>query len=316
MYKPVSGVLDLEVIVFIFLTKKGKYLLELASPGGAGRNKTLGQQTFNELKVTLPALPEQQKISGFLSAVDKKIEQLTRKKELLEKYKKGMMQRLFAGGKKSSYELGVMSGEFVTPLRFKDENGNDYPDWEEKRLERIVKEYRLGGNYSNSEEETDHPLIKMGNISRGKINLKKIEFISADEQVDPKDKIKIGDLFFNTRNTLELVGKVAIWKGELSQAYYNSNLMLLKFDNNSFMNYRLNSHEGVKALKRFATGTTSVAAIYTKDLLKLKLAIPSLEEQNIIAKILSNIDNKIDSVINQISQNQQFKKGLLQQMFV
>tara|TARA_B110000093_G_scaffold91776_1_gene99242 strand:+ start:2111 stop:3322 length:1212 start_codon:yes stop_codon:yes gene_type:complete len=249
--------------------------------------------------ISLPALPEQQKIASFLSAVDKKIQQLTKKKELLEQYKKGVMQQLFSG-----------------QLRFKDENGNPYPDWEEKYFKDVVKEYRLGGNYTNTEEETIYPLIKMGNLGRGSIKLKKLEYIPIDEEIDSKDRIRYGDLFFNTRNTLDLVGKVSIWRNELPEAYYNSNLMYLKFEDNFFMNYRLNSYEGLKGLKRFATGTTSVAAIYTKDLLKLPLNMPCLEEQQKIATYLSRIDTKIESVNNQITQTQTFKKGLLQQMFV
>jgi type I restriction enzyme S subunit len=255
--------------------------------------------TIENWPINIPTLPEQQKIASFLSAVDEKIQQLSRKKELLEQYKKVLMQQLFSG-----------------KLRFKDEDGNDYADWEEKKFKKIVLEYRLGGNYTNTLEETEYPLIKMGNIGRGKINIKKLEYIPIDEVIDSKDRIQYGDLFFNTRNTLDLVGKVSIWRNELPEAYYNSNLMYLKFDNNLFMNYRLNSYDGLKGLKRFATGTTSVAAIYTKDLLKLKLNIPCLQEQQKIANFLSSIDAKIESTNQQINQMQSFKKGLLQQMFV
>tara|TARA_R110000737_G_scaffold61221_2_gene88295 strand:+ start:8919 stop:10250 length:1332 start_codon:yes stop_codon:yes gene_type:complete len=280
----------------------------------------ISSKAFNHIYFNIPDFPEQQKIASFLSAVDEKIQQLTKKKELLEQYKKGVMQQLFS--QKIRFRRNINDPEVQAVI----ENGRkkgllvdpnmEYPDWEEKFFKDVVIEYRLGGNYTNTEVETIYPLIKMGNLGRGKMNTKKLEYIPIDEEIYPKDKIEYGDLFFNTRNTLDLVGKVSIWRNELPIAYYNSNLMYLKFEDNFFMNYRLNSNEGVKELKRLATGTTSVAAIYTKDLLKLILNIPCLEEQQKIATYLSNIDSKIDSVNQQITQTQTFKKGLLQQMFV
>jgi type I restriction enzyme S subunit len=114
----------------------------------------------------------------------------------------------------------------VPALRFPEFEG----EWEEKRLEAIVRSHKLGGNYANSLSSTDYPLIKMGNLKRGQMDVSKIEYIEAGELIEPDDKIKKGDLFFNTRNTLDLVGKVAIWKNELPTAYYNSNLMRLEID--------------------------------------------------------------------------------------
>jgi type I restriction enzyme S subunit len=280
-----------------FETYRFQKRLKILADGGT--RPYIGITLQRTLEIPLPSLPEQQKIASFLSAVDDKVQQLTKKAALLEDYKKGVMQQLFTG-----------------QLRFKAEDGKDYPDWEERYFKDIVIEYRLGGNYTNTEEVTIYPLIKMGNLGRGKIKLKKLEYIPVDEEIDSKDKIEYGDLFFNTRNTLDLVGKVSIWRNELPEAYYNSNLMYLKFENNLFMNYRLNSYEGVKGLKRFATGTTSVAAIYTKDLLKLPLNMPCLEEQQKIATYLSSIDTKIESVNTQITQTRLFKKGLLQKMFI
>ncbi|QNJ97027.1 restriction endonuclease subunit S [Constantimarinum furrinae] len=282
-----------------FLLKSWKLRRQIMTIAQGTKVLSLSTGRVSKLKLNLPSLPEQQKIASFLSSVDQKIQQLTTKKELLEQYKKGVMQKLFS-----------------RELRFKDKDGKAFPEWEEKYFKDIVIKYRLGGNYTNTEEETIYPLIKMGNLGRGTMNTKKLDYIPIDEEIDPKDKIRYGDLFFNTRNTLELVGKVSIWRNELPIAYYNSNLMYLKFDDNFFMNYRLNSYEGIKGLKRFATGTTSVAAIYTKDLLKLKLNIPCLEEQKKIATYLSSIDSKIENVNNQITLTQTFKKGLLQQMFV
>jgi len=259
----------------------------------------INAEEYKLLPIKLPSKPEQEKIASFLSSVDTKIEQLTKKKTLLEQYKKGVMQKIFS-----------------QEIRFRDDDGGEYPEWVERKLGEVIITHRLGGNYTNTEIKSNHPLIKMGNINRGKININKLEYIKEGETVEQIDKIKYGDLFFNTRNTLDLVGKVAIWRDELPEAYYNSNLMSIKFENNFFMNYRLNSYEGIKALRSIATGTTSVAAIYTKDLLKIKLSLPSLKEQTKIANFLTSLDTKISQTGQQLEATKQFKKALLQQMFM
>ncbi|MBU3011143.1 restriction endonuclease subunit S [Polaribacter vadi] len=188
-------------------------------------------------------------------------------------------------------------------------------EWQNKFFSEMLLSSRLGGNYSNSEIPNDYPLIKMGNLGRGSIKLDKLEYIDEKEELKSEDLIKEGDLFFNTRNTLDLVGKVAIWRNELPKAYYNSNLMYIKFENNYFMNYSLNSFQGIKKLRRIATGTTSVAAIYSKDLFKLKFNIPSLEEQQKIANFLTTIDTQIQTLEKKKSLLEQYKKGVMQKIF-
>ncbi len=201
--------------------------------------------------------------------------------------------------------------KLVPKIRFPEFEEN----WKIKNLKSELLLSRLGGNYSNSENINNYPLIKMGNIDRGKIKLDKIDYILENEIINSEDEIQLGDLFFNTRNTLELVGKVAIWRGELKRAYYNSNLMLLKFNNNYFMNYSFNSPKMINKLRNIATGTTSVAAIYSKDLFKLKLKLPSIAEQQKIATFLTSVDERITLLEKQKQGLESYKKGVMQQLF-
>ena len=191
-------------------------------------------------------------------------------------------------------------------------------EWKELILSKILVNYKLGGNYENSDNVLNLPLIKMGNIGRGNIVLTKLERLGNNEIAREDDALKTGDLLFNTRNTLDLVGKVAVWKSELEQAVYNSNLLRLEFDDsvysNYFMNYCFNSPSTIRNLRRIATGTTSVAAIYTKDLLKVKIPLPPLAEQKKIAEILGTWDEAIAHTTELVAQLKARKKGLMQQL--
>ena len=128
-------------------------------------------------------------------------------------------------------------------------------DWEVKKLKDILIEGKLGGNYENAEANNGIPVIKMGNLDRSVIKIDKIQYLPENEKFNNDDVLKEGDLLFNTRNTLDLVGKVAIWQNELPFAVYNSNLMRMQFDDkyvasNYFMNFAFNSHYGLSQLRK------------------------------------------------------------------
>ena len=168
-------------------------------------------------------------------------------------------------------------------------------EWELKPLGSVINKGRLGGNYANQDAEAELPLMKMGNLARGYFDLTKVQFITPSVKPEPEHRLSYGDVLFNTRNTLDLVGKVAIWRDELPVAYYNSNLMRLEFDpeqvcSNEYANYSLNMEGAVSRLRGLATGTTSVAAIYTRDLLKMQVLVPPEPEQRAIATALSDMD--------------------------
>ena len=139
-------------------------------------------------------------------------------------------------------------------------------DWVVYSVGDIIQRSQLGGNYENTENTSDYPLIKMGNLGRGYISLDKVEYVTS--KPSSKDRLMFGDVLFNTRNTLELVGKVAVWRNELDEAYFNSNILRFYFDkdvvaDSFFMNLAMNTSGFISQLSGIATGTTSVAAIYT-----------------------------------------------------
>jgi type I restriction enzyme, S subunit len=182
-----------------------------------------------------------------------------------------------------------------------------------------VKNFQLGGNYPNSEATSNFPILKMGNIQRGQISINKIEYLIQGLIPEKRDRLKHGDVLFNTRNTLELVGKVSVWRDELNEAYFNSNIIRFEFNSDFvsssfFMNYTFNTKNTISKFKDIATGTTSVAAIYTRDLMKIEIPIPSKKEQTRIATILTDMDAEIATLTTKLEKYRAIKQGMMQEL--
>ena len=135
----------------------------------------------------------------------------------------------------------------------------------------------------------------MGNLKNGEFDLSKLEYLEDDCIPNDEDFVKKGDFLFNTRNTLELVGKGATWFGESDKYAFNSNIarFVLKNINTFFYNYLYNTAHVQKQIRARATGTTSVAAIYPKSLDSIKYFVPSLDEQSKLARYFQILDNLI-----------------------
>ena len=251
----------------------------------------MGQETLSSVVLNFPTLPEQQKIASFLSAVDEKINQLTRKKELLEQYKKGVMQQLFSG-----------------KLRFKDENGKAFRKWEVKMLGDICS-FFSGGTPSSSNKtfySGTIPFIGSGNIYDSEV----FSFITEEALNSSSSKIiEKGDLLYALYGANS--GEVSISKinGAINQAILciRSNECIV------YLYYILLLNKDKIVAKYLQGGQGNLSANIIK---RLKYKLPSIIEQQKVSTYLSAIDTKIQNTTNQITQTQTFKKGLLQQMFV
>ncbi|MBN8740582.1 MAG: restriction endonuclease subunit S [Xanthomonadaceae bacterium] len=192
-------------------------------------------------------------------------------------------------------------------------------DWYVAPLGTVMSNGRLGGNYPNQLTETALPLMKMGNISRGRFDVSKVEYVLSDVVPAEGHRLTKGDVLLNTRNTLDLVGKVAIWRDELPLAFFNSNLMRLEFDANhvastEYANFALNASTSIALLRSLATGTTSVAAIYTRDLLALPFVLPPQSEQRAIAEALSDVEGLLGALDVLVAKKRAIKQATMQQL--
>jgi type I restriction enzyme S subunit len=259
-----------------------------------------------------PTKAEQEAIATAFSDADaliESLEQLIAKKRLI---KQGAMQELLTG--KRRLPGFALNSSYTTT-----EIGTLPSNWETPKLAEIILTTQLGGNYKNSLRENSWPLIKMGNLGRGVIKLDKIEYIDTGSRPLEKDLLKFNDLLLNTRNTLELVGKVALWREELQEAYFNSNIMRIEFleskvASKQFLNYILNTPRALASIRSIAIGTTSVAAVYNRDLMNIQVPLPPKDEQVAIAGIIEDMDVELHKLESKLTKARKLKQGMMQEL--
>jgi type I restriction enzyme S subunit len=264
---------------------------------GSGQPLITGTM-LKRLKREFPTLPEQRKIADFLGAVDEKIAQLSRKKALLEDYKKGCMQRLFS-----------------QKVRFTDDAGNDFPCWEEKLLGDIAT-FSKGKGISKADiaEEGENSCIRYGELYT-----KYTEYITnavsrTDTPLKGAALSKENDVLMPTSDVTPS-GLATASALDIKNIILGGDILIIRCKEllNRFFAYFVAANK--PKIMRLVTGVT-VYHIYGKDLASLHLKIPHLAEQRKIADFLSAIDRKIDLVAQELAHARSFKAGLLQQMFV
>ncbi|MDE5178901.1 restriction endonuclease subunit S [Vibrio fluvialis] len=254
---------------------------------GSGQPK-LSKTDLKKVKVNIPTLPEQQKIASFLSKVDEKIGLLTEKKDKLTEYKKGVMQQLFNG--KWENHNGQLT--FIPPtLRFKADDGSEFPDWEEKKLGDLSRTIKSGKSKAD-----DNGTIDLWG-STGKIGF-------TNEVSHDGNFILVARVGANAGKINEVQGQFGVSDNTLiidvkpRQHLRFIKYSLLKFDLNRLI---------------FGSGQPLITG---GDLKSHKMVVPNFDEQTKIANFLSAIDQKIDLANSELEKAKEWKKGLLQQMFV
>lgn len=252
------------------------------------------REMITKMKIIMPSMVEQERIANFLTKVDKIIEKQEEKVKNLENYKKGMMQKIFS-----------------QEIRFKDENGEAYPEWEEARLNNVL----------SIPEKIKTEIIEKDKLLTVKLHM---QGIKVNKNVDTLNigatvyyKRKAGQFIYGKQNFFN--GAFGIVPEELDGYLSSGDIPALNINRDRIIPEYLINYIGrtefYKKTENLSSGTGS-KRIHEKTLLEIVINIPCVAEQERIANFLSNIDLVIDKENKKLEELKRWKKGLLQQMFV
>jgi type I restriction enzyme S subunit len=263
----------------------------------AAAQKNINIEFLKPYKFHLPSLAEQEKIASFLGSVDSKLQQLKKKKALFEDYKKGSMQKIFS-----------------QEIRFKDDNGNDYPKWEKKKLGDVADDIMYGMNAAAKRYDGTNKYLRITDIDENSRTFLPNPLSSPEGKIEKKYILKEGDIVF--ARTGASVGKSYLYNpldGKLLFAGFLIKFSLKK--NNPYFIYCQTLMYSYLKWVNLMSMRSGQPGINAEEYKILPIHLPSLPEQEKIANFLSAIDRKIGSIDKQIEQTETYKKSLLQQMF-
>ena len=283
MYRPKNDLVDIDYLIYYFLTKRGTDILEAASPGGAGRNRTLGQERFLKSKITLPPLPEQQKIAAILSTQDKVIELKEKLLARKQQQKKYLMQQLLTGKKrlpgfdrKWNY---VKANEIFKSIVDKSHDG---------KLEVL----------SSTQDK--------GIVPRSQVD---IDIKYNENSLSTYKKVCEGDFVISLRSFQGGI-EYSNYAGIVSPAYTVLRA-IVKIDAGYYKQF-FKSSNYIKRLNVAVYGIRDGKQISYDDFGQIKIPVPPIEEQREVAKVLSTADHEIDLLQKSIEAEKQKKKALMQ----
>lgn len=284
-----------------YLLRTTKVRKQLVERGKTATMTTIGQADIAAVMVRFPSLPEQTKIANFLTAVDEKIAQLTRKHELLTQYKKGVMQQIFS-----------------QELRFKDDDGREFAEWEVKRIGDLTDKITAGATPSTLNKKYWGGAVRW--MNSGELNLKRVFEVenritdlglsSSSTKLIPPKCVLIGLAGQGkTRGTVAMNMVELCTNQSIAAIHPNPKIFNEEF---LFQNLEMRYDE----LRSLSTGDGGRGGLNLKIIKSIEIVLPCLAEQTKIANFLTAIDDKITATQTQLAAVKQYKQGLLQQMFV
>ena len=290
MYKPVNNLVDIDYLVYYLLTKRGTDILEAASPGGAGRNRTLGQDRFMKSRIVLPPLDEQQKIAEILSTQDKAIELQGRKIEELKRFKKGCLEKMFP-----------RKGQKVPEKRFP----GFTDDWEQRKAKELF--------VSTADKGYPELPVLSATQDRGMIRRDEnsINIFHDKKNEAGYKRVLPGQFVIHLRSFQGGFAHSAI-EGITSPAYTVFGFSESEKHDSEYWKYVFTSKSFIQRLETVTYGIRDGRSISYEEFLTLGFVYPSKAEQTAIARYLDKLSDLIALHQRKLEEMKKQKKALMQ----
>lgn len=287
---------NISELYYKYFFKTWRYIQSLnRNLEGIRDGKMISYSQFSSVKVPYPrSFKEQQKIADFLSSIDELIDAENRKLKALEKYKKGLMQKLFPA-----------EGKTLPEWRFPEFQG--WGEWKSKSMEKACKMFS-GGTPDTSKKEFyggTIPFIRSAEINKSSTEL----FITEEGFKNSSAKmVKKGDILIALYGANS--GEVALSKidGAINQA-----ILCLRHETNNAFVYHYFTHMKNRIISKYIQG--GQGNLSGQIIKSVNLYFPKTEEQQKVADCLSEIDTMITEQSNRLEQLKTHKKGLMQGLF-
>jgi type I restriction enzyme S subunit len=289
---------------------------ELAAGSHGSTMKHIKRSELDKLTVNVPPRNEQILLAKILGALDAQIEATEALIAKQERVRAGLMQDLFTRGVDEHGQLRPPRDQ-APHLYHRTKLGWLPLGWEHSPLLKLVPHATYGISDSLSDYASGVPILRMNNIQAGKINANELKYSS--KALPRALFLRTGDVLFNRTNSMEHVGKSAIWNGEVEQASFASYLVRLEPDpaqlDPQFLCHWLNRPEVQIEIRRYATPGVHQVNINPTNLRRVDCGHPSdTEEQRAIAELIGKSDAVMESTSMMVAVLKLQKTGLMQDL--
>ena len=306
--EPQSNKLAPQFTYYHLLSENARQYFEAAATGVG--YPAIGDKDFNAFTVTLPPLPEQQRIATYLAAscaaIDAAVSAKRRQLDTLEALRKSIIQRAVTFGIEANPKLRQVNSDWIREVP---------SHWDVCRVKRVVACMDYGIGVSTGDEGR-YPVLKMGNVQDGEIQFAKLDFI---DEVDDNLILERGDLLYNRTNSPDQVGKAAIFRKSRADAItFASYLVRLRVNhrvNAWYLNYVLNSSGFLAFARRLAVPSVQQSNLNSTRYAQMFIPLPPIEEQKAILSFLNEKTAAVDTVVatiqTQIDTLTAYRKSLI-----